>query len=163
MSIQTFNSGFKFRIYPNTTQRRLLAINFGHARFVYNRYLALRSETYERTGKGFSYNACAGDLVLLKKDPDFVWLKDAYAQVLQKALKDLDRAFGRSFKNLAKYPRFKNKHGKQTARFPQGFKLAERHLYLPKVGWVKTKFHRDLWGKAKSRWNFVLTQPTLGR
>ena len=131
MSLQTFNSGFKFRIYPNTTQRRLLAINFGHARFVYNRYLALRSETYQQTGKALSYNECAGDLVLLKKDPDFVWLKDAYSQVLQQALKDLDMAFGRFFKTLAKYPRFKSKHGKQTARFPQGFKLAERHTLSP--------------------------------
>ncbi len=150
MSIQTFNSGFKFRIYPNTTQRQALAVNFGHARFVYNRYLTHRSATYQQTGKGLSYNECAGDLVLLKKDPNFVWLKDAYSQVLQQSLKDLDRAFGRFFKNLGKYPRFKNKHGKQTARFSQGFKLAEKQLYLPKAGWVKTKVHRELWGQAKS-------------
>jgi putative transposase len=33
---------FKYRIYPNQEQRAQLAVQFGHARFVYNWGLALR-------------------------------------------------------------------------------------------------------------------------
>jgi putative transposase len=33
---------YRYRIYPNTQQRRKLAVQFGHRRFVYNWGLALR-------------------------------------------------------------------------------------------------------------------------
>jgi hypothetical protein len=38
-------SGYLFRTYPNEVQKRELAIQFGHARFVYNHFLSLRKET----------------------------------------------------------------------------------------------------------------------
>lgn len=142
---------FKFRIYPNKEQQHKLAIQFGHARFVYNRFRALREQAHKETGKGLTYNKCCSLLTQLKKESDFDWLKDAHTQVLQQKLKDLDRAYKNFFEGRAKYPSFKNKHKNQSIRYPQGLKpIANKKLYLPKVGWVKIKQHRQMQGTMKN-------------
>lgn len=38
---------YQFRIEPNPTQRKQLAVEFGNARFVWNRCLDLRSKAWE--------------------------------------------------------------------------------------------------------------------
>jgi putative transposase len=144
------NAGFKYRIYPNQVQQQALAVQFGHSRFVYNLYLAVRRDYYAATGNSSSYNRCANDLTQLKKEPEHSWLKEADSQVLQQSLKDLDAAYGRLFKGLGGYPKFKSRHQKQSIRYPQRFKLNGHTIYLPKVGWVKIVLHRDIRGKMKS-------------
>ncbi|HJH10416.1 MAG TPA: helix-turn-helix domain-containing protein, partial [Metalysinibacillus jejuensis] len=42
------NKAFKFRLLPNREQAVLLAKTFGCVRFVYNKMLAERKETYEK-------------------------------------------------------------------------------------------------------------------
>ena len=42
---------YKFRLYPNKEQERMLANYFGSVRFVYNHFLAGRKEQYEKTKK----------------------------------------------------------------------------------------------------------------
>src|SRR5690625_6335177 len=42
------NKAFKFRLLPNKEQAVLLAKTFGCVRFVYNKMLAERKETYEK-------------------------------------------------------------------------------------------------------------------
>jgi transposase len=39
---------YKYKIYPNNTQRNLLNITFGCFRVVYNSALALRKDLYEK-------------------------------------------------------------------------------------------------------------------
>ena len=41
---------YKFRFYPTPVQERQLRIEFGHARFVWNWALDLRSRAYKRWG-----------------------------------------------------------------------------------------------------------------
>ena len=60
--MRTIRKAFKFRICPNQTQQAALAIQFGHARFVYNWGLSERKHAYEITGKGLSYNEQANAL-----------------------------------------------------------------------------------------------------
>jgi len=132
---------FKFRIYPNHSQQAELAKQFGAARFVYNHYRAVREGYYLDTGTGLSYVDCANDLTQQLK-AGHPWLKEADSQVLQQALKDLDRAYVNFFAGRAAYPTFHSKHDKQSIRYPQRFKISEKRIYLPKVGWVKTVFHR---------------------
>ena len=144
--------GCKYRIYPNNAQQEALALQFGHTRFVYNYFLALRIETYQQTGKGLNYAATANLLPDLKRDPQYEWLQEADSQVLQQALKDLDRAYQNFFEKRARFPRFKRKHSRQSIRYPQRVKadLKAKRTWLPKVGWVKTVFHRPPEGKIKS-------------
>jgi len=140
---------FKFRLYPTTEQKERLSVQFGCARFVYNHYRAVREGYYLDTGTGLNYNDCTTDLAdILKKEKPF--LKDATAQVLQQSLMDLDKAYKNFFEGRAGYPKFKRKHEKQSIRFPQSFKINAKQIYLPKVGWVKTIFHRAIEGKAKN-------------
>lgn len=150
---------YKFRIYPNKTQQAELAKQFGAARFVYNHYRRVREEYYQETGTGLTYRDCADDLADRLK-VEHPWLKEADSQVLQQVLKDLDTAYGRFFKKLADYPNFKCKHSNQGIRYPQRFKLSDKRIYLPKIGWVKAIFHRDMEGEAK---NCTVTKTKSGR
>lgn len=143
------HKAFKFRIYPYQEQTHALAIQFGHARFVYNHYRAAREGYYQDTGEGLTYNDCALDLAHLKSESEYAWLKEADSQVLQQALRNLDTAYQNFFKGRAGYPRFKGKHAGQSIRYPQRFKLSDKHIYLPKVGWVKATFHRPVKGEIK--------------
>ena len=43
------NKAYKFRIYPNTEQRIMLAKTFGCVRFIYNRMLSDKIKHYEET------------------------------------------------------------------------------------------------------------------
>lgn len=141
---------FRYRIYPNKTQQSALAVQFGHARYVYNWGLATRKEHYEQHGKGLSYANTTALLRDLKRTDGHAWLKDADAQVLQQKLKDLDRAYKNFFEKRAKYPRFKSKRSPQSIRYPQRFKFSGNRIYLPKVGWVKVVFHRSIEGAPKN-------------
>jgi len=140
---------FKFRIYPDSEQQDRLSVQFGCSRFVYNHYRAVREGYYQDTGTGLNYNDCATDLTERLK-VDHPWLKDADSQVIQQALMDLDKAYKNFFEGRADYPRFKRKHGKQSVRYPQRFKVEGEQIYLPKVGWVKAVFHRKMEGQMKN-------------
>ena len=146
------NKGFKFRIYPNQALQAALNVQFGHARYVYNHFLQIRRDHYQETGKGLTYNQTANLLKSLKKDRDHSWLSEAGSQVLQQKLIDLDRAYQNFFEGRAGYPCFKSRRNRQSIRYPQHFKVDReaKRTYLPKVGWVKTVFHREIKGKIKS-------------
>lgn len=139
---------FKYRLFPTIQQQSDLAIQFGHARYVYNYALDIRKSHYKDTGKGLFYSDTAKMLPRMKDD--ILWLKQADSQVLQQKLKDLDRAYVNFFQHRAGYPRFKKRHDKQSIRYPQRFKFENNKTYLPKVGWVRTIFHRAFEGIPKN-------------
>ncbi|GBC63221.1 transposase [Desulfonema ishimotonii] len=149
---------YKYRIYPNREQRGKLAVQFGHARFVYNYALNARKEHYRKTGKGLSYSATAKMLPGMKKELE--WLREADSQVLQQKLRDLDRAYVNFFQKRAAYPRFRSKHSKQSIRYPQRFKIIGNRIRLPKVGDVKIILHRRMEGVAK---NVTVSRTKSGR
>jgi putative transposase len=143
-------AGYKFRLYPTDAQARQLRQALGSKRFVYNYFLAKRQKAYAETGKGLSYEDCANALPALKAE--LLWLKQPYSQILQQSLKDLDTAFQRFFKKEAGYPQFKKKGHEEKIRYPQHFKvdLETEQTFLPKIGWVKTVFHRQMQGTMSS-------------
>jgi len=101
-----FSRSRKYRIYPNAEQQQKLAVQFGHARYVYNQALAARKEHYKETGKGLSAHQTIVDLVKHKQETP--WLKEADSQVLQQKLRDLDTAYRKFFQKRAGYPKFKS-------------------------------------------------------
>ena len=92
---------FKYRLYPNQEQQHKLALQFGQARYIYNWGLAQSREGYP------GYNRLAKQLPLLKATEETAWLQEAHSQVLQQALKNLDRAFRNFFEKSGGYPKFK--------------------------------------------------------
>ena len=138
----------KYRIYPNAEQREKLSVQFGCARWIYNDALSIKQEAYKEYGVSISRFSLSAMLPMLKKDKP--WLKAASAQVLQSSLMHLDNAFKNFFHGRARYPRFKNKHQKQSIQYPQKVKIEGNKIYLPKVGWVKCVVHREPEGKIKT-------------
>ena len=141
---------FRYRLYPTAEQEQALAVQFGHARFIWNWALALREAAYKETGKGIGYYELKRQVTTLKSQAETKWLKEADSQVLQAKIADLDRAYKNFFEKRAQFPHFKSKRDGQSIRYPQRFKFYENCTYLPKVGWVKTKFHRPLEGRPKN-------------
>ena len=132
---------YKFRIYPNKTQRELLAKTFGCCRFVYNKYLAKRIEMYEENKETFSYVQCANDMKKLKSE--LTWLKEVDSTALQSSLKDLDIAYQNFFKKHAGFPKFKSKkihrHSYKTKCVNNNIEFCGKHIKLPKLGKVKIR------------------------
>ena len=132
---------YKFRLYPNKKQQELINKTFGCCRFVYNRYLAKRIEIYENNKETFTYKQCSSDLTNLKKELE--WLKEPDKFSLQNALKDLENAYKKFFKEKAGFPKFKSKKTNRFSyrtNFTNGnIKYCGRYIKLPKLGMVKIR------------------------
>ena len=140
----------KVPLYPTSEQVVLLAQSFGCARWWWNFGLNKSIETYQQTGKGLSQSALNALLPVLKKDEETLWLGECYSQILQAVTLNLTTAYRNFFEGRTRFPRFKSKHGKQSIQFPQGVKVKEGSLQLPKIGIVKAKLHRPIEGKIKT-------------
>ena len=136
---------YKYRIYPNKKQQELIQKTFGCTRFVYNYYLNKRKEMYENDKTTFTYNMCSKDLTNLKKELE--WLKEPDKDSLQKALKDLDVAYQKFFKEHTGYPKFKSKKNRYKSYRTSYTKTTaggnimflDKHIKLPKLGLVKVR------------------------
>lgn len=100
---------YKFRLYPNKEQEKMLANYFGSVRFVYNHFLAKRKEQYEQTRKSSNYYEQAKKLTAMKKTEAYSWLKEINSQTLQHALRHLETAYVNFFKGRTRFPRFHSK------------------------------------------------------
>ena len=132
---------YKYRIYPNKTQRDLISKTFGCCRFVYNYYLDKKIKLYEENNQSMSYCQCSSDLTTLKRKLD--WLKEVDKYSLQNSLRDLDRAYKNFFKSLFGYPKFKSKKNNhksyRTSFSNNNIEFREKHIKLPKLGLVKIR------------------------
>lgn len=149
--METFQMGFKFRIYPNKTQQSLINRTLGCCRFVFNHFLALRRDEWTANHKSIGYIQTAAMLTDLKKNEDFSWLKEADSMALQEALRNLDTAYQNFFQRRAKYPRFKSKHNHsqsyRTRNQGNGIRIIGNKIKLPKIGEVKAKLSRTVEGR----------------
>ena len=123
---------YKFRLYPNKEQEKLLANYFGSIRFVYNHFLAKRKEQYEQTKKSSNYYEQSKELTAMKKTETYSWLKEINSQTLQHALRHLDNAYQNFFKGRAKFPRFHSKKHGGSFAIPQHFKVEDNRIFIPK-------------------------------
>ncbi|MGH8320010.1 MAG: RNA-guided endonuclease InsQ/TnpB family protein [Steroidobacteraceae bacterium] len=81
---------------------------------------------------------------------EVMWLGAAHSQILQQALKDLERAYRNFFEKRAAFPRFKKKGRGDRFRFPQGTTLDQSNdrIYLPKLGWMHYRNSRAVPGEV---------------
>lgn len=140
------NKAFKFRVYPNQEQLTLIHKTFGCVRFTYNHFLNQRIELYKNEEKSTTYVNQAKELTSLKKE--LTWLKEADSVSLQSTLRNLDTAFKNFFQKRAKYPKFKSKRNNiksyTTKNTNNSIRIEGGMLKFPKLGLLKTKFHRQI-------------------
>ena len=145
---------FKYRLYPNKTQQRIIDETLEHCRLLYNRLLAERKEAYEKFGHTLSYVAQANSFPA-RKDA-IPALHAVHSQVLQDVAKRLDKAFQAFFRRVKNgekpgYPRFKSFGRYHSFTYPQGgYAMRDGRVHLSKIGDVKMKFHRPIEGTIKT-------------
>ena len=109
----------KIRLYPNKTQEQTLNKVLGCYRFVYNQMLAQKQNAY-KTDKT---NLKVTDLSrwfhgTLLKDEQYAWLKEQNTKVMKQAIRQMDGAYQKFFKQHNGFPKFKSKKDRQSALFP---------------------------------------------
>lgn len=157
MSSQLYT--YKFKLQPTRLQTILLNKHCGTSRYVYNYFLNLRKEYYQKENKELSYNQTSAILTELKKDELTGWLKEVNSQSLQFGLKALDTAFDRFFKKKADFPTFHSKFKKNTFRVPQNTRIVGKKLIIPKfLEGIKLIEHRKIQGEIK--FSTISREPT---
>lgn len=143
--------GYKYRIYPNASQRSLLERIFGCCRYVRNHFLALRRDEWKANQRSITYKDTSRLLTEMKQREETSWLKEADSMALQEALRNLDAAFQNFFQKRARYPRFHSKHAHQqsyrTRNQKGGIRFVGNRLKLPKVGLVRIRKSRNFDGR----------------
>ena len=142
------NRGYKFRIYPTKEQEILIQKTFGSCRFVFNKFLIIKKELYEKENKSLSYGQACKQLTKLKSECE--WLKEVDADALQRELKNLNQAYENFFKKRASFPKLKSKknnYKSYTATQNRGIRIIDNLIRLPKLKWVKAKVHRQVNGR----------------
>lgn len=144
---------YRFRLYPTPSQTPLLEKHFGCVRWVYNWGLQMKTEHYQTTGKAlsvFDLNALLPDL---KRTADTCWLKEVNAQSLQCALRNLDTAFTRFFREKEGYPKFKARRNYASFQAPQRVVIdwGAQRIFPPKFpDGIRCAMHRQVDGKVKT-------------
>ena len=146
---------YQFRFYPTPVQQRQLAIEFGHARFVWNWALDTRTKADKESGESLNNISLSRKLTVLKKT-ECPWLSEATAGCHTQKLRDQDTAFKNFFSGRAKYPRFKKRHHTQSVRYQldqrhvaKTFNAESKRLILPKLGALKLKWSQTVPGIPK--------------
>lgn len=153
----------KVRIYPTPEQRVFLDCQFGAVRFVYNKALFIIRSKYRRHGtKLYAKKDIKPLLAVAKRSRKYGWLKNFDSLALQQACINLDKAFQNFFdpKLLARYPKWKRKHGKQSSYHCTSVRVGEDWIKIPKLPPIKARVHRKTEGTLKS---ITLTRTTTGK
>src|ERR1700733_15891541 len=125
------NRAFKFRIKSPEKHREKFQQFAGAGRWIANRGLEFRTKAYQENGKSLTYFEQNNELIALKEE--FPWLQEIHSQVLQQALKNLDRAFKNFFRNINKeklpaIPDSKRKASAIAFAIPKEFALKDHKL-----------------------------------
>ncbi|MDE5758073.1 MAG: transposase, partial [Allobaculum sp.] len=134
------NKAFKFRIYPTSDQKVLLAKTFGCVRFIYNQMLSDKIKYYEETKQKLNNTPA-------QYKQKFEWLKEVDSLALANAQMNLQKAYNNFFRRpKVGFPKFKSKKSNcksYTTNCVNGNIVIDNgYIRLPKVGLIKLKQHR---------------------
>jgi len=143
---------YRYRLYPTSTQKELIAKHIGCSRFVYNLALETKNTAYLGSKVNLSTFDLINQLPDLKKECP--WLKEVNSQSIQQSVINMDIAFKQFFKGSG-FPRFKSKdRGKQSFHIPQSVIVDDEksELIIPKFKkkGIKINLHREIKGEIKS-------------
>jgi putative transposase len=126
-------TAYKCRAYPDPEQAAQLGRTFGCVRLVWNKTLADRHTAYHQHGEHTSYKQTDQALTGWKKTQKLGFLSEVSSVPLQQILRHQHTAFANFFAKRAKYPRFKNRQGRQSAHYTRSaFRIKDAQLFLAK-------------------------------
>jgi putative transposase len=160
---------FKYRLYPNMQQQRLLNQQLEECRWLYNHFLEERRTAWETRQEPVKLYDQQAELPRLKVERPA--LATVHSQVLQNVAARIDLAFQAFFRRVREggeklgYPRFRGQGRYDSITFPQvpiGCKLdAEtKRVRLTHIGNVKIILHRPLEGVPKTA---TVTRSSTGK
>ena len=146
-----YYKAYKFRIYPDKSQKELINKTFGCNRFVYNFFLSkIKENKYTKAFGNIKYYAN-----YLKYEYPF--LQEIDSIVIRKSLFNLEDSFKRYFKGQSNYPKFKSKFNRNsynTNAVYGSYKnnnycnieldLKNKTIKLPKLRNVRIRGYRNL-------------------
>ncbi len=145
---------YKYRIYPNREQQELINKHIGCCRYVYNFCLEKKINAYKESKKSISCFELIKLLPSLKKEKETSFLKEVNSLSLQAAIRNLDSAYKRFFKEKKGFPKFKSKrNARQSFQVVQNttVNFDEKKVFIPKFKeGIKCRFHRFFDGKIKT-------------
>ena len=100
-----------------------------------------------------SYYELSFWLTLWRKSEEYGFIKECSRLILQQKLRDLDKAFMDAFDKkqpLKRLPKMKKRGCHETFHFSQAFKIENKRIYLPKIGWVGFFKSCEIIGKPKN-------------
>ena len=159
----------KIRLYPNKTQEQTLNKVLGCYRFVYNQMLALKQSAYKTDKTNLNLNDLSkwfhGTLL---KDEQYAWLKEQNTKVMKQAIRQMDGAYQKFFKQHNGFPKFKTKKDRQSALFPYDAisrKNTFETKYISLITSLKyIKFRcSDLYLKRLQKYNKDIRSATLSK
>jgi IS605 OrfB family transposase len=135
MNTRTIHKAYKFRLKATPEQTGQFSQIAGVCRLVWNLCLEQRQTVYSSRRMSLNSFNQLPDVTLLRHD--YEWIESVPSQVLQQKVRDLDVAYKNFFAHRADFPERKKK-GKSvdSFRFPQGFRIDNRRVFFPKIGWV---------------------------
>ena len=155
---------YKYRIYPNKEQQELINKHIGCCRYVYNLCLEKKINAYKTSKKSISSFELIKLLPSLKKEQETSFLKEVNSLSLQAAIRNLDSAYQRFFKEKKGFPKFKSKrNARQSFQIVQNTTVDfdEKKVYIPKFKkGIKCRFHRFFDGNIKTS---TITRTSTGR
>jgi putative transposase len=145
---------FKYRLYPTKAQKKVIHFTLERCRLLYNRLLEERILAHNTEGISLSYYDQTSSITERKKYiPE---LKQVHSQVLQDVAQRLDKGFQAFYRRLKGgekpgFPRFKAQARYNSFTFKQGgYSIVGNRIKMHKIGEVKIKLHRELFGKIKT-------------
>ena len=127
-------TAYKCRAYPDQAQASVLNRTFGCVRVVWNKTLAWRCQRYRAEKAGTNLTQANAYLTAMKATEELAWLNEVSAVPLQQAIRHQQAAYTAFFAKHARYPRFKSRHGRQSAEYTRsGFRYRNGRLHLAKM------------------------------
>jgi putative transposase len=144
----------RYRVYPTRAQEARLLAWEGALRFLWNLALEQRKMGLARPRDERVFRTAFDQINELKAlRAELPWLADVPRNVCAQLLVELDKAWQRCFKKLARSPRWKRK-GRDflglTEPHPKVWRLDGCILRFPKLGNLRAVVHRPLVGSPKS-------------
>ena len=144
---------FKFRLNTKKKDTSKLFQFAGACRFVWNKCLYINKKALEQKQKIMYKDEMQFWLKIWKKSAEYSFLKDCHSQPLQISVQTLDKAFkdcSDKKQPLKKFLGFKKKFKATSFKYPQGFKIENNQVYLPKIGWFSFRKSRAIQGNPKN-------------